>query len=49
VATRPHEVIDAFTAAGGEALQLDSGEFVDAPVAARARRVLALADSVTAR
>jgi citrate lyase subunit beta/citryl-CoA lyase len=44
-----HEVIDAFTAAGGEALQLDSGEFVDAPVAARARRVLALADSASAR
>jgi citrate lyase subunit beta/citryl-CoA lyase len=42
-----HEVIDAFTAAGGEPLQLSSGEFVDVPVADRARRVLALAESVT--
>ena len=42
-----HEVIDAFTAAGGEPLQLASGEFVDVSVADRARRVLALAESVT--
>jgi citrate lyase subunit beta / citryl-CoA lyase len=40
------EVVDAFTAAGGEALRLDSGEFVDVPVAERARRVLALADGI---
>ncbi|MEA2384114.1 MAG: citrate lyase subunit beta / citryl-CoA lyase [Solirubrobacteraceae bacterium] len=45
--TWAREVIDAFTAAGGEPLQLDSGEFVDVPVADRARRVLALAESVT--
>jgi citrate lyase subunit beta/citryl-CoA lyase len=42
-------VIDAFTAAGGEPLRLDSGEFVDVPVADRARRVLALAASVPGR
>jgi citrate lyase subunit beta/citryl-CoA lyase len=36
-------VIDAFTAAGGQPLRLEGGEFVDAPVADRARRVLALA------
>jgi citrate lyase subunit beta/citryl-CoA lyase len=39
------EVVDAFAAAGGEPLQLDTGEFVDLPVAERARRVLALAGS----
>jgi citrate lyase subunit beta/citryl-CoA lyase len=43
------EVIDAFAATGGESLQLDSGEFVDVPVADRARGLLALADSVTGR
>ena len=36
-------VVDAFTAGGGEPLRLESGEFVDVPVADRARRVLALA------
>jgi citrate lyase subunit beta / citryl-CoA lyase len=40
------EVVDAFMAAGGEPLRLDSGEFVDVPVAERARRVLALAETV---
>jgi citrate lyase subunit beta / citryl-CoA lyase len=42
------EVIDAFTAAGGEPLRLENGEFVDVPVADRARRVLSIADAVTA-
>lgn len=36
-------VLAAFTAAGGQALQLPDGEFVDLPVAQRARRVLELA------
>lgn len=40
------EVVDAFEAAGGEALRLRSGELVDVPVAERARRLLALAGSV---
>ena len=43
------EVIGAFAAAGGEPLQLDSGEFVDVPVAERAKRVLALADGDVVR
>lgn len=34
------EVLDAFDAAGGAGLRLPSGEFVDLPVARRARRVL---------
>jgi citrate lyase subunit beta/citryl-CoA lyase len=38
------EVLEAFDAAGGAALQLPSGEFVDLPVAERARRVLELAE-----
>ena len=38
-----HEVLAAFEAAGGDALQLPSGEFVDAPVAERARRLLQIA------
>jgi citrate lyase subunit beta / citryl-CoA lyase len=42
-----HEVLAAFETAGGAALQLPSGEFVDLPVADRARRVLALADSLS--
>jgi citrate lyase subunit beta / citryl-CoA lyase len=42
------EVIDAFEAAGGEALRLPSGEFVDVPVAQRARRLLELADAHSA-
>jgi citrate lyase subunit beta/citryl-CoA lyase len=37
------EVIGAFTAARGAAARLPSGEFIDRPVAERARRVLALA------
>ena len=40
------EVIAAFDAAGGEALRLSSGEFVDLPVADRARRLLQLAAGV---
>jgi citrate lyase subunit beta / citryl-CoA lyase len=42
-----YEVLAAFDAAGGAALQLPSGEFVDLPVADRAQRVLALADSLS--
>jgi citrate lyase subunit beta / citryl-CoA lyase len=37
------EVVAAFEAAGGAALRLPSGEFVDLPVARRARRLLELA------
>jgi citrate lyase subunit beta / citryl-CoA lyase len=37
------QVLAAFDAAGGAALQLPSGEFVDLPVADRARRLLELA------
>jgi citrate lyase subunit beta / citryl-CoA lyase len=37
------EVVAAFEAAGGGALRLPSGEFVDLPVARRARRLLELA------
>src|SRR3954469_4264089 len=44
--TWAHEVLAAFKAVGGAALQLPSGEFVDLPVADRAHRVLALADSL---
>jgi citrate lyase subunit beta/citryl-CoA lyase len=40
------EVVDAFDAAGGAGLRLPSGEFVDLPVADRARRVLELATSL---
>src|SRR5205814_688364 len=39
------EVVDAFEAAGGAALQLPSGELVDVPVAERARRLLTLGRS----
>jgi citrate lyase subunit beta/citryl-CoA lyase len=42
------EVLTAFDAAGGAALQLPSGEFVDLPVADRARRLLELAAAVAA-
>jgi citrate lyase subunit beta / citryl-CoA lyase len=35
-------VLDAFHAAGGEAVKLPDGEFVDLPVADRARRLLEL-------
>jgi len=41
------EVVDAFDSSGGDALQLDSGEFVDVPVAQRARRMLELAAALT--
>ena len=37
------QVIDAFETAGGDAVQLPTGEFVDLPVAERARAVLAQA------
>jgi citrate lyase subunit beta / citryl-CoA lyase len=37
------QVVDAFDAAGGDALRLADGEFVDLPVAERARRLLELA------
>jgi citrate lyase subunit beta / citryl-CoA lyase len=37
------EVVAAFEAAGGAALRLPGGEFVDLPVAQRARRLLELA------
>jgi citrate lyase subunit beta/citryl-CoA lyase len=42
------EVVAAFEASAGEALQLPSGEFVDVPVAERARRVLEIAGAVPA-
>ena len=41
------EVVAAFEAAGGAALQLPGGEFVDLPVARRARRLLELAATRT--
>jgi citrate lyase subunit beta/citryl-CoA lyase len=40
------EVLAAFDAAGGAALQLPSGEFVDLPVADRARRLLKIAAAI---
>ena len=40
--TWAHKVLDAFAAAGGAAARLADGEFVDLPVAERARRLLAL-------
>ena len=43
------QVIDAFESAGGEAVRLPSGEFVDVPVAQRARRLLELADALERR
>ena len=43
--TWAREVIAAFDAAGGAALRLPSGEFMDLPVADRARRLLHLAAS----
>jgi citrate lyase subunit beta / citryl-CoA lyase len=39
------EVLAAFDVAGGAALRLPSGDFVDLPVADRARRLLELADA----
>jgi citrate lyase subunit beta/citryl-CoA lyase len=41
------EVVEAFDGPGGDALQLPSGEFVDVPVAQRARRMLQLAAALT--
>lgn len=41
--TWAHQVLDAFQAADGAALRLPTGEFVDLPVADRARRVLQIA------
>ena len=38
-----HTVLHAFDRAGGEAIKLADGEFIDLPVANRARRVLELA------
>ena len=40
------EVLEAFDAAGGAALRLPDGEFIDLPVAQRARRVLQMAEAV---
>ena len=40
------EVVKAFDAAGGASLQLPSGEFVDLPVAQRARRLLEMRTSM---
>jgi citrate lyase subunit beta/citryl-CoA lyase len=37
-------VLDAFDAAAGDAVKLPDGEFVDLPVAERARRLLRLAE-----
>jgi citrate lyase subunit beta/citryl-CoA lyase len=42
------EVVDAFESSGGDALQLPTGEFIDVPVAQRARRLLELAAALTA-
>src|SRR5947209_1410625 len=42
-------VLDAFDAAAGEAVRLPDGEFVDPPVADRARRVLNLAHRLPSR
>lgn len=43
-----HRVLDAFDCAGGEAVKLPDGEFVDLPVADRARRLLELAAQLPA-
>ncbi len=42
-------VVAAFEDAGDEPIQLPSGEFVDVPVAARARRILQIAGQTSAR
>jgi citrate lyase subunit beta/citryl-CoA lyase len=39
------EVLAAFDGAGGEALRLPTGEFIDLPVADRARHLLKIAES----
>jgi citrate lyase subunit beta/citryl-CoA lyase len=41
--TRAQAVLDAFAAAGGNAVKLPDGEFVDLPLADRARRLPELA------
>ena len=41
--TWAQDVLDAFAAADGNAVKLPDGEFVDLPVADRARRLLELA------
>jgi citrate lyase subunit beta/citryl-CoA lyase len=38
-----HTVVEAFEGAAGEAIKLPDGEFVDLPVAERARRLIRLA------
>jgi citrate lyase subunit beta / citryl-CoA lyase len=40
-------VVEAFAGSGGEPLQMPDGQFVDLPVARRARRLLELADALT--
>jgi citrate lyase subunit beta / citryl-CoA lyase len=40
------QVLDAFATSNGDAVQLPGGEFVDVPVAERARRLLELADAL---
>jgi citrate lyase subunit beta / citryl-CoA lyase len=42
-----HEVVAAFDAAGGAATRLRNGEFVDLPVAERARRMIQLSAELT--
>jgi citrate lyase subunit beta / citryl-CoA lyase len=43
------EVLAAFDASGGEAVRLSTGEFIDLPVAQRARHLLKIADSGSRR
>ncbi len=45
---RAHAVLDAFDSAHGEAIKMPDGEFVDVPVADRARRLLELAQRLPA-
>jgi citrate lyase subunit beta/citryl-CoA lyase len=42
-------VLDAFDGAGGEAIKLPDGEFIDLPVADRARALLGLANRAADR
>jgi citrate lyase subunit beta / citryl-CoA lyase len=44
---RAHEIVAAFDAAGGAATRLPNGEFVDLPVAQRARRTIQLSAELT--
>jgi citrate lyase subunit beta / citryl-CoA lyase len=46
---RARDVISAFTSAGGEAVRLPTGEFVDLPVAEQARRVITTAAAFTSQ